>query len=41
MMLEMVRACSDDADEKAAAEHIQMRSAQACYGPSVSFTDES
>jgi hypothetical protein len=37
MMLEMIKAFSDDPDEKSAAEHIQMRAAQAWYGSSVSF----
>ncbi len=37
MMLEMVRAFSDDPMEKAAAEHIRVRAARAWYGASVSF----
>jgi hypothetical protein len=37
MILERIRAFSNDPDEKAAADHIQMRAARAWYGPSVSF----
>ena len=40
MTLEAIRAFSDDPDEKAAAEHIQRRAAQAWYGPTISFADE-
>jgi hypothetical protein len=38
MMLEMIRAFSEDEDEKAAAEHIRMRAARAWYGSSVTFS---
>ncbi len=38
MLLEMIKAFSDDPTEKAAAEHIRLRAARAWYGPSVSFT---
>jgi hypothetical protein len=38
MILEGIRAFSDDPDEKAAAEHIQQRAARAWYGPTVSFS---
>jgi hypothetical protein len=38
MLLEMIKAFSDDPAEKAAAEHIRLRAARAWYGPSVSFT---
>jgi hypothetical protein len=42
MMLEMIKAFSEDPDEQAAADHIQMRAAQAWYRASVSFAaDES
>jgi hypothetical protein len=37
MLFEMIKAFSDDADEKAAAEHIRLRAARAWYGVSVSF----
>lgn len=40
MLLEMIRAFSEDGDEKAAADHIRMRAARAWYGGSVSFTTE-
>jgi hypothetical protein len=40
MMLEMIKAFSDDPDEKSAAEHIQMRAARAWYGTSVSFASD-
>jgi hypothetical protein len=39
MMLEMIKAFSDDPDESAAADHIQMRAARS-YGSSVSFADD-
>jgi hypothetical protein len=37
MLLERIRAFSNDPDEKAAADYIQMRAARAWYGSSVSF----
>ena len=40
MILEYIRAFSNDPDEKAAAEHIQRRAAQAWYGPTISFAGE-
>jgi hypothetical protein len=40
MILEGIRAFSDNPDEKAAAEHIQRRAARAWYGPTVSFSGE-
>jgi hypothetical protein len=39
MLLELVSAFSEDADEKAAAEHIQTRAARAWYGSTVSFAE--
>jgi hypothetical protein len=41
MLLEMVRAFSENEDEKAAAEHIQMRAARAWFGSSANSRDES
>jgi hypothetical protein len=38
MILEGIRAFSDDPDEKAAAEHVQRRAARAWYGATVSFS---
>jgi len=40
MMLEMIRAFSEDPDERAAAEHIHLRAARAWYGASVSFASD-
>ena len=40
MMLEMIKAFSNESDEKAAADYIQMRAARAWYGSSVSFTTD-
>jgi hypothetical protein len=40
MMLEMIKAFSEDSDERAAAEHIHMRAARAWYGASVSFASD-
>jgi hypothetical protein len=40
MLFEMIRAFSNDPDEKAAADHIQMRAARAWYGSSVSFAGD-
>ncbi|WP_046868587.1 hypothetical protein [Microvirga massiliensis] len=38
MLLELVKAFSNDHDEQAAADHIRMRAARAWYGSSVSFS---
>ncbi|WP_156312747.1 hypothetical protein [Microvirga massiliensis] len=38
MLLELIKAFSNDPDEQAAADHIRMRAARAWYGPSVSFS---
>jgi outer membrane protein TolC len=40
MLLELVKAFSNDHDQRAAADHIQMRAARAWYGPSVSFSKD-
>ena len=40
MMLEMIKAFSEDPEEMAAADHIQMRAARAWYGSSVSFSSD-
>jgi hypothetical protein len=40
MILEGIRAFSDNPDEKAAAEHIQWRAARAWYGPTISFSGD-
>src|SRR5215210_4638905 len=40
MMLETIKAFSDDPDERAAADHLQMRAARAWYGSSVSFAND-
>jgi hypothetical protein len=40
MILEAIRAFSDNPDEKAAAEHIQRQAARAWYGPTIRFAGE-
>lgn len=40
MMLEMIKAFSEDSEERAAAEHMHMRAARAWYGASVSFASD-
>jgi hypothetical protein len=40
MILEGIRAFSNDPDETAAAEHIQRRAARAWYGATISFAGE-
>jgi len=40
MMLEMIKAFSENADERAAADHIHMRAARAWYGGTVSFASD-
>jgi hypothetical protein len=40
MMLEMIEAFSDEADEKAAAQHIRVRAVRAWYGSTVSVTSD-
>lgn len=39
MLLEMIRAFSEDESEKAAADHVRMRAARAWYGVSISSGD--
>lgn len=40
MLLELVKAFSNDQDERVAADHIRMRAACAWYGPPVSFSKD-
>jgi hypothetical protein len=40
MLCEVIKAFSEDPDEKAAAEHIRLRAARAWYGASVSFSGD-
>src|SRR5215213_4345891 len=37
MLLDRIRAFSEDPNERTAADHIRRRAARAWYGPSVSF----
>jgi outer membrane protein TolC len=38
MLLEVIKAFSNDPDERTAADYIRMRAARAWYGPSISFS---
>jgi hypothetical protein len=40
MLLEFIKAFSNDPNEWAAANHIRMRAARAWYGPSLSFSKD-
>ena len=40
MLLDRIRAFSDDPNERAAADHLRKRAARAWYGPSVSFSGD-